>query len=70
VPWGSGTLSGSVFPAARRAVVAVQVRTRKGWRTVQRVRTRADGSYTARVTATGTFRVVYSGVVSPTVTIG
>jgi stage II sporulation protein D len=70
VPWGSGTLSGSVFPAARRAVVAVQVRTRKGWRAVERVRTRADGSYTARVSATGTFRVVYSGVVSPTVTIG
>jgi stage II sporulation protein D len=70
LPWSSATLSGTVFPYAKRATVAIQVQTRKGWRTVARVRVGFGGGYTVQLAATGSYRVVYDQVAGPTVTIG
>ncbi len=68
--WGLRTLGGAVFPAARGAKVMIQVRRRRGWDTVRRVQVAARGGYLADVADTGTYRVVYDGVVGPTITLG
>jgi SpoIID/LytB domain protein len=69
-PWGLGTLGGSVFPAHRGSLVAIQVSTRRGWRTVEHVAVTANGSYSVQLSSTGSFRVLYDQVAGPTVTIG
>jgi stage II sporulation protein D len=66
VPFG---LHGSVFPGRRRAAAAVQVRTKRGWRTIRRVRLGVDGAYSIPLSRGGSYRLVYRGVAGPTVTV-
>ncbi len=61
-------LSGFVFPARKGSIVTIQRRTRKGWRTAQRLRANATGSYTMELSGAGSYRVLYDGVAGPTVT--
>ncbi len=68
--WSLATLTGAVFPALRDGAVTIQVRSRRGWRTIQRVRVRAGGGYTAQVGDTGSYRVVYDEVIGPVITLG
>ena len=68
--WGVGTLGGTVFPASRGEFVTIQVRSRRRWRTIQRVRVGTHGAYTAQVRDTGTYRVVFDQAIGPTITLG
>lgn len=68
--WGFSTLSGSVFPAAKRRFVMVQVWHRHGWRTVERLRVGAAGAYQAQVSDVGRYRILWGGVPGPTITLG
>jgi stage II sporulation protein D len=67
--WGVGTLSGSIYPAPRGALVTVQTLTPRGWRAVTLIRLGRQGSYTVELPG-GSFRVLYGQVAGPTVTIG
>jgi stage II sporulation protein D len=68
--WSSRILSGTVFPFAKRATVTLQVWSRKRWRTVERVRVAAAGSFVAYLSRAGYYRAIFGGVAGPTVTIG
>jgi SpoIID/LytB domain protein len=68
--WTTGTLAGSVYPAGRGATVSIQALTGKRWHTVRRLRVGSTGSYSARVAAPGSYRVLYGQVAGPTVAIG
>jgi stage II sporulation protein D len=68
--WALATLSGNVFPVAKREVVVVQVWHRQGWHTLQRARVEAGGGYQAQVKDVGRYRVLYGGVAGPTITLG
>jgi len=50
--------------------VTIQVRSRRRWRTIQRVRVGTHGAYTAQVRDTGTYRVVFDQAIGPTITLG
>jgi stage II sporulation protein D len=63
-------IHGRVYPAKRGSVVAVERRTGRGWRTVQRVRLGAGGSYVATLSQPGVYRAAYRRVTGPAVTIG
>jgi stage II sporulation protein D len=62
-------LGGRVFPARNGALAAVQVSTRRGWRTVRHVRLRAVGRYAVRVSHAGAYRVVYHHMAGPAVEV-
>jgi stage II sporulation protein D len=62
-------LHGRIFPARTGTLAAVQVSTKRGWRTVRRVRLRAGGTYALRVSKAGTYRVVYHHVAGPAATV-
>jgi stage II sporulation protein D len=68
--WALATLTGNVFPAVRRGVVLVQVWRRHAWRGLKRVRVGAGGAWQAQVSDVGRYRVLYAGVVGPTITLG
>jgi hypothetical protein len=68
--WTTETLTGSVYPAARRAVVSLQLWSGKRWHTVARVRVGSQGTYRARLAAPGSYRVLYNQIAGPTVTTG
>ena len=63
-------LHGSIFPApgsAHKAKVEVQVRHRSHWRTVAHAAVDAHGNYDAQLPHTGTYRIVYAGLIGPAV---
>ena len=63
-------IHGRVFPAKKGSPVAIQLRTRQGWRTVRRVRVARDGSYAAWLSTAGRYRAVYRRVAGPAVAVG
>jgi stage II sporulation protein D len=65
----ASSLHGSVFPAAKHSTVAVQLRTRRGWRTVVHTRLGKGGTYSAVLPGPGTYRVIYQGLDGPSVTV-
>jgi SpoIID/LytB domain protein len=62
-------LGGSVFPAARGALVVLQRQTRRGWRTVRHVRLGTGGYYAVSLAQPGSYRIVYAGVAGPLVSV-
>jgi stage II sporulation protein D len=62
-------LHGKVYPAPAHGKIAVQLRTRHGWRTVIRARVGAGGAYDTALPSSGTYRVVYGGLSGPSVTV-
>jgi stage II sporulation protein D len=63
-------LHGSVFPLDRGERLAIERRTRHGWRTVLHTRLAADGTYDTGLPGPGTYRVVVGGLAGPAVTVG
>jgi stage II sporulation protein D len=63
-------IHGAVFPAQRGSGAAIQVRTRGGWRTVNRIRLGVRGAYVAPLPKAGSYRVLYRGLGGPAVTVG
>jgi stage II sporulation protein D len=63
-------LTGSVFPAAKGASLQVQRLVGRHWRTVTTTALSTGGSYTVRVPGSGTYRVRFSGLAGPTVSVG
>jgi hypothetical protein len=63
-------IHGRVFPAKQGSPVAIELRTRQGWRTVRRVRVARDGSYAAWLSTAGRYRAVYRRVAGPAVPVG
>jgi stage II sporulation protein D len=59
-------LNGTVFPAPRNAKVSVQLRTGRGWQTVEQESVAAGGAYSGPLLTPGAYRVLYSGLVGPT----
>jgi len=49
--------------------IALQLAGRAGWRTVRRLRLGAGGSFSAWVTAPGSYRAVYRGLAGPGVQV-
>jgi stage II sporulation protein D len=62
-------LHGSVFPAPAHAKVAVQLKTRHGWRTVLHARVGAHGGYDTALPGPGTYRITFDGLSGPSVTV-
>jgi hypothetical protein len=62
-------LHGRIFPARKGTLAAVQIRIKRGWRMVRRVRLRADGAYAVRVSHAGTYRVLYRDAAGPAATV-
>jgi stage II sporulation protein D len=62
-------LHGSVFPARKGAVAAVQLRTRRGWQTVSHARLGHGGSYTVGLRQAGSYRVLYDHLAGPAVQV-
>jgi stage II sporulation protein D len=67
--WALATLSGNVFPAVRHGAVVVEVWHRHAWRRLKRVLVGAGGAWQAQVSDVGRYRVIYAGVVGPTITL-
>ncbi|HLY50654.1 MAG TPA: SpoIID/LytB domain-containing protein [Solirubrobacteraceae bacterium] len=67
--WALRTLVGSVFPARPRTKVTIEVRRADRWRRLMRVAVGPGAQYRADVPDTGTYRVVYGGVIGPTVSL-
>ena len=63
-------ISGRVFPAPPGSMVAIQWHSRRGWRTIGRVRAASDGWYAAWLGHAGTYRVLYRDAAGPAVGIG
>jgi stage II sporulation protein D len=63
-------LHGTLFPARRGALARIQVRGKRGWRTVRRIRLGAGGAYSVPLSRPAAYRVVYRGVPGPAVTVG
>jgi stage II sporulation protein D len=61
------TLRGTIFPAGKGAVAAVQELSGKHWHTSFLVRLARGGGYEVRVPGAGTYRVSYRGVNGPSV---
>jgi stage II sporulation protein D len=62
-------IHGRAFPASKGSVVAIQLRTRRGWRTVSRVRPATDGSYVGYLPQAGRYRAVYGAAPAPAVDV-
>jgi len=62
-------LHGVVFPARRGIRLRVQAHRRQGWRTVAHARVRAGGRYAVAVTGPGSYRVLFSGLPGPVVSV-
>jgi stage II sporulation protein D len=62
-------LHGNVYPAPARSRVAIQLRTRHGWRTVLHARVGAGGAYDTALPGPGTYRITYGGLSGPSVTV-
>ncbi len=62
-------LDGLLFPARQGITVAIQADRRGGWRTVTNARVGAGGRYSVALPAPGSYRVVYSGLDGPVVTV-
>jgi stage II sporulation protein D len=62
-------LHGSIVPAPKGAVAAVQLRTRRGWRTISHVRLGAGGAYSVGLRRAGSYRVLYHRVAGPSVPV-
>jgi stage II sporulation protein D len=60
---------GNVFPARKGTLAAVQLHTRRGWRTVSHIRLSAGGSYALRLARSGDYRVLYHHVAGPSVQV-
>jgi stage II sporulation protein D len=60
---------GTVFPAPGKGRVAIQLRTRRGWRTVLHARIGRHGAYDTAVPGPGTYRILYRGLDGPAVTV-
>lgn len=60
-------IDGAISPRPKR--LALQRRTRKGWKTIGRGRTDAAGRYALLVPAAGRYRVVAAGAAGPVVTV-
>ena len=58
-------IRGSVAPVPKGRRLVVQRRTKKGWRTVRRARTRRSGAYRVQLRRAGTYRVVAAGAPGP-----
>ncbi len=63
-------LHGSVFPASKGTLASVQMRTRRGWRTVRRLRLGQGGSYDLRLRAGRTYRLLWQHLAGPAVRVG
>jgi stage II sporulation protein D len=63
------TVSGSIFPASRGAVVGVQLHSGGRWRSVGTARVSSSGAYALNVFTPGVYRAVYDGVPAPSVTL-
>jgi stage II sporulation protein D len=63
------SLTGFVLPASKGAVIAIQRRTGRSWRTVRRLRLGAAGGYAMPIDHSGQYRVRYAGTVGPTIAI-
>jgi stage II sporulation protein D len=63
------SIHGSIFPARKGDALSVQVRGRRGWRTVARLRLGARGAISAQVPGPGRYRFVYKGLAGPPVTV-
>jgi stage II sporulation protein D len=60
-------VSGSIFPVARRATVAVQLHSDGRWVTVGSTRVGSAGRYALAVPSAGVYRALYDGVAAPSV---
>jgi stage II sporulation protein D len=67
---GVSVVSGDVFPAPRGSRLVLQVHERAGWRTVRRAAVGAAGRFVIAVPRAGAYRVVYGGLVGPSVNAG
>jgi len=65
----SQTLHGTILPAGKRTRVTIELRSGKHWRRAGAARVGSGGTYAARVTQAGTYRVVYRGLDSLSVTV-
>ncbi len=65
---GTG-IHGTIFPATLSSSVQVQKLGRHGYATVVRADLAADGKFSAGLTATGSYRVLYDGIAGPAVRV-
>ena len=63
-------IHGRVFPAGKGAMVSIQLRTGRRWKTVRHVRVARDGSYAAWLPKAGSYRAMYRHVPGPAVGVG
>jgi stage II sporulation protein D len=63
-------IHGTVFPGRKGSLVAIQLDTRHGWRTVERARVKRGGSYVAGLSKAGRYRALYRHVAGPAVSVG
>ncbi len=63
-------IHGTVFPARKGSVVAIQLHRRQGWRTVKRIRPSARGAYVTSLSQPGSYRAVYRGAAGPALSVG
>lgn len=63
-------VSGSVFPAQSGVKVVVERHSGGRWLTVHTGKLSRSGSFRARVSGRGTYRVLYAGLAGPTVSVG
>lgn len=62
-------VEGSIYPVAKGKTVTAELDDAGVWRTVASEALPASGSYKIPVTAAGTYRVVYSGIAGPKITV-
>jgi stage II sporulation protein D len=65
----SYAVTGTIFPAAPGATVTAQCEVGHHWKTVGSGAQDADGGYSIAVAAAGIYRVLYSGIVGPSVRV-
>ncbi len=65
----SQTLRGTIFPAGKGALAKIEVRVGKHWRKSSLIRLGAGGSYAARLTSAGMYRVVFRGLAGPSILV-
>jgi hypothetical protein len=62
-------VNGTIFPAAPGTTITVQLQTGHHWKTVGSGVQDTDGSYSIAVPAAGIYRVLYNGIVGPSVKV-
>jgi stage II sporulation protein D len=62
-------LHGTVFPAGKRTTIAIQRSQNGRWRTVGHTDTTSSGSYDTGLPGRGTYRIVYSGLNGPAISV-